>query len=226
MGAIDLGCIGTWHTWSNEHKLQATIHEGLDRVLASALWCLAFPMAKVKSFWRSSSEHSPILMDTFVKNKSFQKPFRFFDAWASDPSSRDIVPNAWELHVSGVESFKLTVRLGNTKHALKVWSKTTFCLCQITMVNLELQLQAVQNKPPLPETIKEEKELQESLSKALDQLDSVWKQKLHELWTLSEDRNTHFFHASMLIRRKRNSILAIKNSQDVWLHSVKNFFGD
>ena len=40
------------------------------------------------------------------------------------------------------------------------------------------------------------------------------------------DRNTNFYHVSTLVRRKRNQILAIKNSVGDWIHEeneIKEF---
>ena len=52
-------------------------------------------------------------------------------------------------------------------------------------------------------------------------------------WMLQEDRNKTFYHVSTLVRRKRNQILAIKNSIGEWIQEekkianfIRNGFGD
>ena len=68
---------------------------------------------------------------------------------------------------------------------------------------------------------------------ALRELDIVLNQE-EELWALKSrvnlmiqgDRNTNFYHVLTLIRRKRNQILAIKNTVGDWIHKegeIKDF---
>ena len=47
--------------------------------------------------------------------------------------------------------------------------------------------------------------------------EAFWIQKSRELWLKDGDKNSRFFHLSTVIRRKRNSIDAIKNDFGEWL---------
>ena len=45
----------------------------------------------------------------------------------------------------------------------------------------------------------------------------IWKQKSRELWLKEGDRNTKFFHLSTIIRRRQNSITALKAENGQWV---------
>jgi hypothetical protein len=47
------------------------------------------------------------------------------------------------------------------------------------------------------------------------------KQKSRDLWLKDGDKNSKFFHLSTLIRRKRNSIDAIRDDDGDWITSKK-----
>lgn len=69
----------------------------------------------------------------------------------------------------------------------------------------------VQRKTPSKENGKIEEALQLELSKWLMRSEILWKQKSRELWLKEGDKNTKFFHLSTIIRRRHNSIDAIKS---------------
>lgn len=60
----------------------------------------------------------------------------------------------------------------------------------------------------------------------------LWRQKSRETWLKDGDKNSRFFHISTIIRRKHNSIDAIKDDSGEWLickkdireHVVDKFF--
>ena len=63
-----------------------------------------------------------------------------------------------------------------------------------------------------------ESELQKELKVMLDQEEELWALKSRVNWMIQRDRNTSFYHVSILVRMKRSQILAIKNSMGEWLH--------
>lgn len=54
--------------------------------------------------------------------------------------------------------------------------------------------------------------LREELNHILDQEEEYWKVRSREQWLTSGDRNTTFFHTSVLKRRKHNRITMLKDN--------------
>ena len=57
-----------------------------------------------------------------------------------------------------------------------------------------------------------ESDLLKELNMVLDQKEELWALKSCVNWLIQGDQNTTFYHVSMLVRRKRNQIMAIKNA--------------
>lgn len=49
----------------------------------------------------------------------------------------------------------------------------------------------------------------------LEQEELIWLQKSREKWVVYGDRNTKFFHMSTIIRRRRNKVDMLKNSENL-----------
>ncbi len=77
----------------------------------------------------------------------------------------------------------------------------------------------------------EEAKLQKDLNIWLSRNELMWRQKSRETWLKDGDRNSKFFHISSIIRRKKNSIDAIRGVDGEWIvkysdirdHLVGNF---
>ena len=51
----------------------------------------------------------------------------------------------------------------------------------------------------------------------LSQEKEIWALKSQVNWLVQGDRNTNFYHVSTLVKRKRNWILAMKDSVGEWI---------
>ena len=56
----------------------------------------------------------------------------------------------------------------------------------------------------------------------LQQEEEFWSVKSRYNWLIQGDKNTKFFHTSALIRRKRNRIACLKDSQGYWVHNEED----
>jgi hypothetical protein len=52
-------------------------------------------------------------------------------------------------------------------------------------------------------------------------MDTIWKQKFLEIWLKDGDRKTKFFHLLTIIRRRQNSINAIRSDLGDWIIKKK-----
>ncbi|KAI8574007.1 hypothetical protein RHMOL_Rhmol01G0320300 [Rhododendron molle] len=95
---VDLGFSGPKFTWNNGRKGMANVQKRLDRALCNEEWRNLFPEGMVQTLLRTYSDHSPILIHVFGKNRfnPIRRPFRMEAAWFTNPSFEHIVANAWQ----------------------------------------------------------------------------------------------------------------------------------
>jgi len=55
------------------------------------------------------------------------------------------------------------------------------------------------------------------MDSVLSQEEDLWALKSQINWMIQGDRNTSFYHVSTLVRRKRNQIMAIKDTYGEWI---------
>lgn len=122
-GAIDLGYLGNAFTWARGSWGSSAIKRRLDRAIASISWRLAFLKAAVAHLGAINSDHTPILLDTNLKESFAQRPFRFEAAWIRDNGCNSVVEKAWKAEVSGSALDKLYKKQDLTRRALRKWNK-------------------------------------------------------------------------------------------------------
>ncbi|KAI9106963.1 hypothetical protein K1719_022491 [Acacia pycnantha] len=63
--------------------------------------------------------------------------------------------------------------------------------------------------------------LMHQIEEAWDREETYWWQRSRIAWLRCGDRNTRFFHSSVVQRRQRNKIMRLKNENGVWLEDRK-----
>lgn len=69
--------------------------------------------------------------------------------------------------------------------------------------------------------LKLEQRLKKMWDEVLLQEEILWLQKSRVEWLQAGDRNTTFFHLSTLIRRRKNRIEALQDTDGVWITGQK-----
>uniref|UniRef100_A0A803PU22 Reverse transcriptase zinc-binding domain-containing protein n=1 Tax=Cannabis sativa TaxID=3483 RepID=A0A803PU22_CANSA len=121
--------------------------------------------------------------------------------------------------------FQLVSKLGNTRKMLAKWNRDYFGMCESKLKLLDSLLLEVQARCPSPENSLLEADILLEIDEVSKRQCSIWRQKSREIWLKEGDRNTRFFHASTVIRRKRNFIGAITNNGIDWI-SGRTQIGD
>jgi hypothetical protein len=221
LGAIDLGFTGNKFTWSNKRWGRGSIRERLDRGIANVNWRMTFPKAVIYHLGAINSDHSPLLLDTNPLDIHCPRPFRFIAAWIRDSRCAEIVHGAWQKSFFGCDSFKLFQKQKNTAMALKKWNKEEFGFCHTRIKELSSQIESLQCNQVSETNARLEGKLLGELNEWLIRTDVLWKQKSRELWLRDGDRNTKFFHLSTIIRRRHNSIDAVRSDSGDWIIDQK-----
>lgn len=186
--------------------------------MASISWRLAYPKATVSHLSAINSDHAPILLDTCPVDSFAHRPFRFEAVWLRDEGCKPVIESAWNKEVHGSDFVKLYKKQVATRDALRKWNKEVFGRCQDRINNLLQKIKEIQIRHPSPVNELAEQSLQAELFEWLIRSEILWRQKSRELWLKLGDKNSKFFHLSMVICRRNNNIDAIKKEDGTWIH--------
>ena len=104
---------------------------------------------------------------------------------------------------------------------MKKWNKEEFGFCHTRIKELNSQIESLQCNQVSEANARLEGKLLGELNEWLIRNDVLWKQKSRELWLRDGDRNTKFFHLSTIIRRRHNSIDAVRSDSGDWIIDQK-----
>ncbi|KAM6558351.1 hypothetical protein CsatA_027590 [Cannabis sativa] len=208
-GGVDLQFIGNKYTWQNNRFSGGLIRERLDRAIVSSDWLMEYASAGVRNMPISISDHAPIILDTHLFASRGFIPFRFFEAWSWEESCKQEVALAWSS--SGNDTVSFIRNIDKSRRAIQVWKKNHTSLNEGEIKHLECRLQWIQNQPISDLLKEEEARIHALISDSWLKLESMWRQKSRETWLSLGDKNTRFFHAATVIRKRRNSIWSIKD---------------
>lgn len=78
-------------------KGRYNIKQRIDRILVSTYWFSLFPNVFVWNMQIRASNFAHILLKYYMHTTPLYKPFHFIITWYKDPSSKEIVTQAWKL---------------------------------------------------------------------------------------------------------------------------------
>lgn len=81
------------------------------------------------------------------------------------------------------------------------------------------EIAALQSMNPASDVVSAEQSKQWELEELLHREELLWRDKAKAKWMNEGDANTHFFHITTLIHRRRNAIHQLQNSTSNWLTS-------
>uniref|UniRef100_A0A7N2N7G9 DUF4283 domain-containing protein n=1 Tax=Quercus lobata TaxID=97700 RepID=A0A7N2N7G9_QUELO len=192
--------------WEKEKRLKRTedvgalsiflgsmeIRERLDKAVASLAWGARFKEARVYHLSNSASDHSPLSLHFFLKQKKrFQrKIFKFKSMWLKDPKCEDIVKNAWEEGSVFVGRFPISRCMELCRNRLEVWNKREFGHVGMKINELQKRLEWLELQAASPATISAIRETRVDLNCWLDRETAMWFQRSCGNWFQAGDQNT------------------------------------
>lgn len=142
------------------------------------------------------------------------KWFRFVVAWATEPSFKDLIKNSWNNNEDWPEV------ISSLTEKISKWNNMIFGNINRRNRTLMRRLSGINRIDPMGSN-HYLNHLQDTLWKkyerALLHEEILWCQRARHKWIQFGDRNTKFFHTSMLIRKKRNKVEALKDKRDNWV---------
>ncbi|PON98653.1 hypothetical protein TorRG33x02_055530 [Trema orientale] len=196
----------------------ARIKEIIDRAISSLGWRLVYEKAGINHMMVSSlaSDHNALFMKLYMESQTYPRPFRFLAMWARDQLCKIVVQTAWEGTSCGTPAYKLVQKIKKTKIALKKWNQFHFGNYYKRIDELELKLSELQRDFPTNRNMALERMLKAELEEQRIRMEITWRQKSRETWLKEGDKNSKFFHASTIIRRRSNYIEVIKDDAGEW----------
>ncbi|XP_039036083.1 uncharacterized protein LOC120172771 [Hibiscus syriacus] len=218
-----MGFNGPQYTWQ-----RGDLSQRLDRCLCNNQWYSVFQASEVFHLQKVGSDHRPILMST-VNPKSHHKIVPFV-LWQPGMSIR-ILRGSWKPR--GIRMFhcSLVLQSSKTNVELETWKSLATLADEDLIASQDSGIGMALEKNETVYLLELYEALKNELDKVLEQEESLWHKKSRSQGIMKGDRNTKYFHASTIKRRKRNSIHMLQledgrrcdNQATLQSHAV-NFF--
>ncbi|KAJ6401502.1 hypothetical protein OIU84_016829 [Salix udensis] len=210
---IQLAADGLHFSWHNRQQGPASILRKLDWVFGNHHLISNWPQAKSTFQARIDSDHSPILI-TLSPQAPFQRArFKFLNLWADQEGYEEAVRAAWGAEAFGNPFSRLTTKLRVLKGHLSNLHKRNSSHISSRVAQAEKKWQEAQvfldQNPHDHEAGHRERDMCLQFSALRKAEESFYKQKSRVHWLQLGDRNTSFFHRSLLHRRHRNGITSL-----------------
>ncbi|CAN6698380.1 unnamed protein product [Malus baccata var. baccata] len=215
---MDLGYEGYPFTWRNNRE-SMPIQQRLDRGLATLGWHDMYPNTKIKHVILEGSDHALLLLSTDKVSKWRGRQFSFDGRWSKSEECRNLVGEDWRVKINGSHAYRLCEKLKLLRKSLTVWYKGRGrnSLKQIQQLKDEIRAAYTSNGFASKDVKQKEKELFVAHQKE----EAYWKVKSRNQWLREGDKNTKFFHAQTIKRRRFNSIRGIEDARGIWQESVE-----
>ena len=214
---VDIQTINGVFTLNNRRGGKNQIASRLDRFLVSETIMNMDVFVEAKIMPSLGSDHWPIRLEVDIKRNLGKKPFRFEAFWLRDPGFIKKMEEWWtQSTVQGkrkMHTFQL--KLKELKARIKKWNKEEFGNIMEERQKLEGEMEKLQQKIIIEgrteESSKEEGIILGKLEERRKQEEVLWRQKSRIKWLREGERNTKFFHQTMIQHRQRNRILSIRD---------------
>lgn len=208
----DLGYEGYKYTWCNRRDAENNVQVRLDRALGNNQWISLYPHYKVLHLPFASSDHCPILLDSYcnetrVHRDGVRRRFRFEKMWLSHDDCKNIIKESWD-DMPG--SINVSGKLERLSDKLFDWNATTFGHVGRKIKELQAEMCRARNEGQ-PFDSNKIKSLEAQLDRILENEEIMWKQRSRNNWLAEGDRNTKFFHSTASYRRKKNRIVTLRD---------------
>lgn len=202
-GLIDLGHKGPAYTWSNKKAGHRNVSERLDRAMGNLEWTMQYPNSSVYHIPRFNSDHLPILLRPQPIKKMTKAPFRCENWWSLRPDFRSVCEK-----VVDAPKTSWTDMQRQFKSEAQAWVKKNKSPSQM-LKEVEKEMSRLNATQPAQVDREEESRLNTEHERCLLMREMFWHQRSRIKWAIFGDRNSAFFHASTVTRRRRNAIGSI-----------------
>ncbi|CAH9069343.1 unnamed protein product [Cuscuta epithymum] len=212
---IDIPYSGCQYTWTGVRS-RGRLWRRLDRCLFNESFLDSFDQISVTNLNQAPSDHSPMLIQCLNNYHSGPKPFRFLNMWLTHNTFLNTVSQSWNDGFTGGGMQGLVIKLQKLKKDLKRWNKETFgnIFDDIKFSEQEVEKAEMDYLNSPSEENREVWQLKKALLLRKYKIErKYWKQKANVRWLKEGDSNTHYFHSYVKVRRRKQMISIIKDSE-------------
>jgi len=208
---------GMKFTWHNGQQGEQTIQKKLDWIFGNANMFSSFPAAHATFMPRHISDHSAMLLTlhSYDSPQQHHSPFKFLNAWADREDFTSVVSSLWSTPVAGNPIYQFTTKLRLLKTELRQYHRqhTSHISSRVAQArDAWYSAQASLDSNPMSATANTNERTSAKLYMQLcKDEESVLKQRSRVHWLQLGDKNTKFFHNSLLHRQVRNRVHSLKD---------------
>ena len=123
---------------------------------------------------------------------------------------------AWGVHVDGIAMYQVTQKIKNCRVPLLQWSQSHTRIRSRTISAKKVQIHELECQPKEYYDGGAINALNTKINGMMEKEKITWRQKSRVSWLWEGDWNTKFFHECTSQRRRTNTILGLRDSDDVW----------
>ncbi|KAF9663050.1 hypothetical protein SADUNF_Sadunf18G0117900 [Salix dunnii] len=178
-------------------------------------FCMATHQAQITSL--PFTDHSPMVAQLGIPPPGRHNQFKFLNLWANRDDFLPLVQAAWQMPARGNPMRRLLLKLKNVKIALKSFHKcnTSHITTRVTEAKIAwnaAQL-ALDRDPSNKDLLEVERRAAGFFASTSHDEEAMLKQKSRVQWLQLGDKNTGFFHKTILHRQTRNRINSLKDEE-------------
>ncbi|KAJ6897722.1 hypothetical protein NC652_024515 [Populus alba x Populus x berolinensis] len=207
---IHIPYTGLKYSWQNGQHGCNTIQKKLDWVFGNHSLLSKWPAAHASFQPRCISDHSAMILHLCIPTRQRCVPFKFLNIWAARDDFMDVVGSSWQTPVSGNPMYQFTTKLHRLKPVFRTIHHHHTSDITSRVVRAKEAWFAAQHfldeNPTSVEAQQSERLLASRYMQFCKDEESYYKQRSRIQWLQLGDKNTAFFHKSLLHRQTRNKI--------------------
>ncbi|XP_027150304.1 uncharacterized protein LOC113750541 [Coffea eugenioides] len=147
--------------------------------------------------------------------RRWKRRFVFDRRWMLKEDIGKVIGEAWQEEQAGSKMFRVKCKIKNVRMNLFRWSKASCCNARKHIEQVREEIRRMKEDKPNGYRIKLAS-LKRELADAYRREELYWSQKARVSWLKEGDKNTRFFHAKVMRRRKVNKINVLRYRGGEW----------
>ncbi|KAJ6717306.1 hypothetical protein OIU74_009761, partial [Salix koriyanagi] len=214
---IPLPYKGLKFTWSNGQPGHRNIQEKLDWALGNSCVLQKWPATMATFLPRSISDHCAIILQLSNSQPVRPSQFKFINAWTYRDDYLSTISSAWQIATQGNPIRRLLTKLQRVKSVLKTMHRNHTSNISVrvskTKHSWDQAQTALDLNPRDAHLLACEREAAALYGRLCQDEEAILKQRSRIQWLQLGDKNTNFFHKSIMHRQARNSIRCMQDRE-------------